>query len=217
MKNKILAMTLVSALAVGSVATTSFAETTTQTNQNVQMKEKFERPANEIFGKITAISENSVTISLAEMKTPENGGKKFGNPPEKPEKDGKGVPPEKSQQDGNRPERKELTNAEIAEMKKKFEENVTLTGESKTIDISNANFNDFGRGPKDGKQPDKQADSSTNNSSNDNKKQELSYKDYKVGDYISIELTAENSNVAKSVRGAGMMRGMEPPKDDNKN
>lgn len=74
MKNKILTMTLVSMLAVSSISVNAFAETTTESNQNQQMKERPEKPENEIFGKITAISENSVTISVAEMKKPENGG-----------------------------------------------------------------------------------------------------------------------------------------------
>lgn len=96
-------------------------------------------------------------------------------------------------------------------MKKKFEESITLTGETKTIDISSANFNDFGRG-RDGKGQNK-----NNNTANGaaTTKKEKSYKDYQVGDYISIELTDKNSTTAKSVRGAGMMRGMKPPKDRN--
>ncbi len=219
MKNKILTMTLVSMLAVSSISVNAFAETSTESNQNQQMKERPEKPENEIFGKITAISENSVTISVAEMKQPENGGQTQGTPSERPENGGQrfGTSKEKPQNDnnqnGNRPERKQLTDAEIAEMKKKFEENITLTGETKTIDISSANFNDFGRG-RDGKGQNK-----NNNTSNgaDTKKTEKSYKDYQVGDYISIELTDKDSTTAKSVRGAGMMRGMEPPKDNNNN
>ena len=220
MKNKILAITLVSMLAVSSISVNAFAETTTESNQNQQMKERLEKPENEIFGKITAISENSVTISVAEMKKPENIGQNQGIPPERPENGGRrfGTPKDKPQNDnnqnGNRPERKQLTDAEIAEMKKKFEESITLTGETKTIDISSANFNDFGRGKRDGNRQNENNNASTETNNN---KIEKSYKDYQVGDYISIELTDKNSTTAKSVRGAGMMRGMEPPKDRNNN
>ena len=211
-------MTLVSMLAVSSISVNAFAEITTESNQNQQMKERPEKPENEIFGKITAISENSVTISVAEMKRPENGGENQGTSPERPENGGQrlGISKEKPQNDnnqnGDRPERKQLTDAEIAEMKKKFEENITLTGETKTIDISSANFNDFGRGMRDGK-----GQNGNNNTANGaaTTKTEKSYKDYQVGDYISIELTDKDSTTAKFVRGAGMMRGMEPPKDRN--
>ena len=153
-----------------------------------------------------------MTISLAEMKMPEDGGqrKEKGTPPEKPAND--------NGQMGERPERKELTETELAEMKKKFEENVTLTGESKTINIKDANFNDFGRGPRDGKK------FGENNSQNDEAakaaEQTKTYKDYEVGDYVFVELTAENSTTAKTVRGVGMMGGMmsgkEPPRKQQK-
>lgn len=241
MKNKIIAMTLVSMLAVNSLTINSFAETTATLNsQNNEMKGMPEKPKNEIFGKITAISQTSVTISVAEMKQPENIGNGFAsgnlkempqdgfgaNPPEKPQDGFGGNPPDKPQDGfgGNPPEmpqnangqnniseRKELTEAEIAEMKKKFEENVTLTGETKTIDISNASFNDFGRG----KRPEK-GQNGVNAVENNSSKVEKTYKDYNVGDYIVIELTAENSTTAKSVRDATMMRGMRPQRMDSK-
>lgn len=229
MKNKIIAMTLVSMLAVNSLTINSFAETTATLNsQNNEMKGMPEKPKNEIFGKITAISQNSVTISVAEMKQPENIGNGFAsgnpkempqdgfgaNPPEKPKNEFNGKPnemPQNANGQNNIPERKELTEAEIAEMKKKFEENVTLTGETKTIDISSASFNDFGRG----KRPEK-GQNGVNAVENNSSKVEKTYKDYNVGDYIVIELTAENSTTAKSVRDATMMRGMRPLRMDSK-
>lgn len=229
MKNKIIAMTLVSMLVVNSLTINSFAETTATLNsQNNEMKGIPEKPKNEIFGKITAISQTSVTISVVEMKQPENIGNGFasgnlkempqdgfgGNPPDKPQDGFGGTPPEMPQYSNGQngmPERKELTEAEIAEMKKKFEENVTLTGETKTIDISNASFNDFGRENR----PEK-GQNGVNAVENNSSKVEKTYKDYNVGDYIVIELTAENSTTAKSVRDATMMRGMRPQRMDSK-
>ena len=55
MKNKILTTILVSMLAVSSISVNAFAETTTESNQNQQMKERPEKPENEVFGKITSI------------------------------------------------------------------------------------------------------------------------------------------------------------------
>lgn len=229
MKNKIIAMTLVSMLAVNSLTINSFAKTTATLNsQNNEMKGMPEKPKNEIFGKITAISQTSVTISVAEMNQPEKTGNGFangnlpekpqdgfgGNPPDKPQDGFGGTPPEMPQNSNGQNgmlERKELTEAEIAEMKKKFEENVTLTGETKTIDISSASFNDFGRG----KGPEK-GQNGVNAVDNNSSKVEKTYKDYNVGDYIVIELTAENSTTAKSVRDATMMRGMRPQRMDQK-
>lgn len=207
MKKKILALTVASILGVSSIAFNSFAEgVNNQVGQERQMGERPERPENEIFGKITAISENSVTISLAEMKKPEDGQNGFGKGNEQRIRNGQ------NGQSGNRPEeRKELTEEQKAEMKKKMEERFTLTGETKTIDISKADFNAFGRGPRDGKT--KGADANANNNTNSNQKPTKTYKDYQVGDYISIELESKDSNTAKTVKDAFMMRDGMGPKD----
>lgn len=209
MKKKILALAVASILGVSSIAFNSFAEgVNNQVGQERQMGERPERPENEIFGKITAISENSVTISLAEMKKPEDGqggfDKKF---------DGQGRKDEQKWNNNSNtnqpPEKKELTEEQKAEMKKKMEERFTLTGETKTIDISKADFNAFGRGPKDGNKLQGAAINSNDNVK-DSQKVEKTYKDYQVGDYISIELESAGSNTAKTVRDAFMMRGMGP-------
>ena len=204
MKKKILALTIASILGVSSIAFNSFAENVNnQVGQERQMGKRPERPENEIFGKITAISENSVTISLAEMKKPEDMQKGFGKGNEQGNRDGK------NGQSGNRPEeRKELTEEQKAEMKKKMEEMFTLTGETKTIDISKADSNAFGRGPRKGKAKgdDTNVNNNTNNNENSIQKQEKTYKDYQVGDYISIELESKDSNTAKTVKEAFMMR-----------
>ena len=207
MKKKILALTVASILGVSSIAFNSFAEgANNQVGQERQMGERPEKPENEIFGKITAISENSVTISLAEMKKPEDGQNGFGKGNEQ------GIRNGQNGQSGNRPEeRKELTEEQKAEMKKKMEEMFTLTGETKTIDISKADFNAFGRGPRNGKT--KGADANANNDTNSNQKPVKTYKDYQVGDYISIELESKESNTAKTVKDAFMMRGGMRPKD----
>ena len=201
MKKRILIISAVALLGVSSLAFNSFAtNVTNQSNQGSQQKERPEKPKNQVFGKITAISENSVTISLAEMKQPENGQGRNGG--------------QNGNNNGNNnqnqpPERKELTEEQKAEMKKNLENMFTLTGETKTIDISSAKFNDFGRGPKDGNN-----NNSTSAANNENiNKTEKTYKDYQVGDYIAIELESETSNKAKSVRDAWGMRGGMPRGD----
>ena len=190
MKKKILALTVASILGVSSIAFNSFAEgVNNQLGQERQMGER---------------------ISLAEMKKPEDGqgksDKKF---------DGQGRKDEQKWNNNSNtnqpPEKKELTEEQKAEMKKKMEEMFTLTGETKTIDISKADFNAFGRGPRDGKT--KGSDANANNNTNSNQKPVKTYKDYQVGDYISIELESKDSNTAKTVKDAFMMRGGMGPKD----
>lgn len=212
MKKKILALTIASILGVSSIAFNSFAEgANNQVGQERQMGERPERPENEIFGKITAISENSVTISLAEMKKPEDGQRKFDK-----NFDSQGRKDKQNwSNNGNQnqpPEKKELTEEQKAEMKKKMEERFTLTGETKTIDISKADFNAFGRGLRDGKAKGDDANADTNNNVNNNQRPEKTYKDYQVGDYISIELESKDSNTAKAVKEAFMMRGGMKPR-----
>ena len=198
MKRRILIMSAVALLGVSTLAFNSFAtNVANQNNQESQQKEKPEKPKNQVFGKITSISENSVTISLAEMKKPENGQGR--NDEQKRDNSG-------NNNKNQPPERKELTEEQKAEMKKNLENMFTLTGETKTIDISSAKFNDFGIGPKNGKNDN---NSSAANNENSNKA-EKTYKDYQVGDYISIELESETSNKAKIVRDAFGMRGDMP-------
>ena len=185
---KLTAIILATILGISTIGCYSFANNVNNQNNNqFQKREEFKKPENEIMGKITAISENSVTISVAEFKKPENN-----NGEKSQEFDKKGTPPE-------RPENAQMTEEQLAEFKKKMEEMFNLTGETKTIDISQAKFDEFRKPPKD--------QDSNSNSENNNQKQEKTYKDYQVGDYITIELTEETSNKAKSVRSAGMMSG----------
>ena len=198
-------MLMVSSLFSVTAFATSNEASATANQQNEDGKRQPPKDMkNFVLGKITAISENSVTISVAEFKKPENGnGNKFdGNPPEKPNNQ------TDSQANGDasgNKERAKLTDEQIAEMKKKMEEMFTLTGDTKTIDISQATFGqDRGRGQNN------KDNNSTNNNSNDNannQNNKKTYKDYAVGDYITIELTAENSNVAKQVRDMRPMGG----------
>jgi hypothetical protein len=202
-------MLMVSSLFSVTAFATSNEVSATANQQNKDGKGQPPKDMNNlVFGKITAISENSVTISVAEMKKPEDGNeKKFdGNPPEKPNN--------QTNDAAGKMDRQNLTEEQIAEMKKKMEEMTTLTGETKTIDISNATFgNDRGRGQN-------KSDNNSSNNSNNNQQTTKTYKDYAVGDYITIELTGENTNVAKQV---GDMRpmGMGPRgqfgKDDKGN
>lgn len=207
MKKRIMAIMSATILGISALNFSAFAETTNTTNK---AKNNFQKPENEIFGKITAISEDSVTISVAEFKQPENG---MGNPPERPQGDNDGNPPERPQgnKGGNPPEKpNETMSAEqIENMKKNLENMFTLTGETKTINIKNAEFGGFGREPK--------KDSNENNNSTTTKENtQKTYKDFAVGDYISIELTSSTSNQAKRVRAVGgMMRGGQR-KDFNK-
>ena len=173
-----------------ATAFTAFAaiNTTNETKfENGERPEKKALPENVIFGKIKSIDANSVTIEVAtrkEMERPESSGQK-GTPPEKPQD---------NKQNGNPPEKPNLDNM------------FTLTGETKTINISQAEFG------KDFRPKDFNANAQGNNSTdkaNDTKTK--TYADYAVGDYIMIEATDNTYATAKSVRDAGFgggMRGM---------
>ena len=222
-KNRIFAFTVAMLLGVGTIGSiTSFADTLA-TTQNGQ--ERPQKPENEVIGKIAAISANSVTIALAERKMPENNGQLngqdnrhgFGNgqrpesfdnngqgfngekPPEPP-KDANGetlAPPNGTNQiappnDGN------------ANINFNFDDMFTLTGESTTIDISSATFDDF-------------RERKNNNNSSNSTNTTKTYSDYSVGDYVMIELTSSTSKVAKSVRSANMMHGGMGPRGSKPN
>lgn len=186
---KIFSIIMISMLIVTSLfSVTAFATgNSVNVNQNQQngMKQPPQDMKNHVFGKITAISENSVTISVVEMKKPENtDGQKFNARPEN---------------NGNGNNQQKPTEEQLAGMKKNFENMFTATGETKTIDISNAKFGRERRKPKD--------NNSANNNSTTTEEKTKTYKDYAVGDYITIELTGENTNVAKEVSDIGRMPG----------
>lgn len=184
-KSLVLALSIVMAFA--SVFTT-FAETVVNETEFKRFEngERPARPENEIIGRIKSISESQVTIEVAtrkEMAKPQNNGQK-GNPPEK--QDG-------NFQNGNPPEKPNL------------DEMFTLTGETKTIDISQAEFN------KNFRPQDKNTNAQGNNANNLEQVKQKTYTDYKVGDYIMIEATDSTYKTAKTIRDAGFgggMRGM---------
>ena len=200
--NKLIAVGVAFILAVGSIGcTASFAATETTAKTDEQRPKK---PENEVIGKITAISANSVTISLAERKMPDNLGQEQGK--DKPEFKN-GQRPEffnnnDQDFDGKQPP-EPPTNENGEKPSFNFDNFFTLTGESTTIDISSATFDDFRERFKD------KDDSNTTTKT----KAAKTYKDYAVGDYIAIELTSSTSKVAKSVRSANMIRGGFGPRD----
>ncbi len=234
MKNKkILTIAIIGALALSSIASNmiTFAAGTNNTQNEVPAK-----PENEVIGKITAISANSITVTLAEMKAPSEDGQNQGN---MPSKDGEGrgnmspkggegrsnMPPKDGEGRGNMPPKdgaKRATPPEIKrdgqmppEQRENIERNLdnmfTLTSTSKTYNISNAKFDEFMR---------------HDDSSSDENTKAKTYSDYKVGDYVMIELESSTSTVAKSVRSANMAMhgGMGPkgglqnrPQDGNQN
>ncbi|MBR1844365.1 MAG: hypothetical protein IJ790_01395 [Lachnospiraceae bacterium] len=212
MKNKkLLTIATIGALAVSSIASNmiTFAAGTNNTQNEVPAK-----PENEVIGKITAISANSITVTLAEMKAPSEDGQNQGNMPPKdgegrgnmPPKDGakRATPPEIKRDGQMPPEQRENIERNLDDM-------FTLTSTSKTYNISNAKFDEFMR---------------HDDSSSDENTKTKTYSDYKVGDYVMIELESSTSTVAKSVRSANMAMhgGMGPkgglqnrPQDGNQN
>ena len=199
----------------GSFAT--FATTADTTNQKREQRE-FKRPENEIFGKITAINANSVTISVATIKDFErNRDGRLSTPPEIKRGNRGGNPPEKPQegQNGERPEMpQEGQNGERPEMPN-MDDMFTLTGETKTINISNAEFVSGFRPRLNGQ--------NANDSSNATETKKT-YQDFSVGDYISVETTDSTYSTAKTVReafGGGGGRGFDDRKqkggNNNKN
>lgn len=195
---KLLTIATIGALALSSIASNmiTFAAGTNNTQNEVPAK-----PENEVIGKITEISANSITVTLAEMKAPSEDGQNQGNMPPKdgegrgnmPPKDGakRATPPEIKRDGQMPPEQRENIERNLDDM-------FTLTSTSKTYNISNAKFDEFMR---------------HDDSSSDENTKAKTYSDYKVGDYVMIELESSTSTVAKSVRSANMaMHGGMGPK-----
>ena len=219
MKNKnlrVLAPILMGTMIAMSQSFAFAATTTTTTTTAAETKEKPKMPENMIFGKITAISKDSMTISVATMKERPEGkdGEKMA-PPEKPANDStkdSTTPPEKpandSTKDSTTPPEKPTDDGTKRE-KPNDDDMFTLTGETKTIDISSATFGH------DGKRPDDKKSNETSSTTETEKAK--TYANYSVGDYVGIELTNSTSTVAKSVREAfGGPMGGGGPKDGGK-
>lgn len=141
----------------------SFSTFATNVDNNNTKKE---RPAKEdnknvVIGKITSIDATNVTVSIATRKKREK----------------KNV--DKTQ---NTQKEKQIPS---------IEDRFTLTGESKTYNISSA---DFGR--KRGQT------ATTENTEEKAKNEKMTYADYKVGDYVKITLENETSTTVKRIRNA---------------
>ena len=172
--NKLLTVTIIGALAISAMGSIAFAATSNILEQGfAQSFEKGDKPAkpeNEVFGKITAITADSVTISLAERKMPDGlkmtgEGARLATPPEIG-KGGRGFangerPEPPTNTNGERPELPTNANGEMPE-KINPDNMFTLTGETKTYDISSASFDDF-------RKKDFSNDQNTDNNTNETK------------------------------------------------
>ena len=187
---------IISILAVVIVAAITFAHNSyaenlngvNESNNEVQFdaKNRPEKPENEVMGKITAISADSITITIAEMKKPE----------------GRTNPPENKEKNDN-----SNLNKEIPEMN--MDDMFTLTNTTKTYNITNADLIKF-------KKPefDKNDNNSQNNDATKKRTREelekdskATYTDFAIGDYVSIELESSTSTNAKKVRSFDRMGG----------
>ena len=185
-KNLIIILSIIMAF---TTAFTAFAAINSTNEAKFGNGERPTMPENMITGKIKSIDANSVTIEVATMKEMEK--PEFGQNNNDMKK-----PPENAKNDfqnGNPPE------------KPNFDNMFTLTGETKTINISQAEFGkDFKI--KDFKGKIQEDNASNNSNAFDNAKQKT-YADYAVGDYITIEATDNTYKTAKRVRDAGMFGG----------
>lgn len=139
---------------------------------------------NAISGKITSINANYVNIDVATPKKME------------------------------KPEESNATNdSSKKEEKRNIEDMYTLTGEKKTINISQAKFvGDVRIMNEDLKNNTDKA----NDNKNQEKSKELTYSDFAVGDYIRIVLAEDGSNVAKVVMKGGIFRNRPEGQPDKK-
>ena len=193
----------ITTIAVGLVAGSVLAANNTTEVKKMEGEnrpERPEKPENEVFGKITSINANTITVTIAEMKKPE----------------GRTNPPEKNDNNKNNNSREDRPEINMDDM-------FTLTNDTKTYTITNANLIKF-------KKPDLDKNDNTNKSTNkDNikrrtreeleKDSKATYTDFAVGDYVSIELESSTSTNAKTVRSFDRMgggRGMDGGRGFNK-
>ena len=186
---RIINMLTISLLAVGLVAGTTVAAT----NKNVETK-KFdasnrpEKPENEVIGKITSINADSITINLAEMKMPEGR---------------TDAPKQSNDNNGNN----DNQNKERPDINFNIDDMFTLTGNTKTYTITNANLIK-------NKRHELNKDDNANKEEMKKKTREeleaenkATYTDFAVGDYVIIELESSTSTTAKTVRSFDRMGG----------
>lgn len=188
---------IISILAVVIVAAITFAHNSYADNLNgvnesnneirFDAKNRPEKPENEVMGKITAISADSITITIAEMKKPEG----RTNPPENKEK---------NDDSNSTKERPEIN----------MDDMFTLTNTTKTYNIASAELIKF-------KKPEFDKNDNNNSKNNNDtqrrtreeleKDSKATYTDFAVGDYVSIELESSTSTNAKKVRSFDRMGG----------
>lgn len=196
MKKRIFALAMCLVLGVVSASSVFAANENTDREKRMEFKE----PENQVIGKITSIDENNIVISVAKRKEIEKPVDKNdgSNPPEKKE----------FKKDDANKERPEIN----------MDDFFTLTGETKTINIKNADF---------GKDIDyKDFKPEDNNKENNKEKmaelyknaKDKTYANYKVGEYVSIECTDSTYKTAKTVRNGSMvgMRGRDDRFDGKK-
>ena len=179
----------ITTIAVGLVACSVLAANNTAEVKKIEGENRPERPAkpeNEVFGKITSIDANTITVTIAEMKIPEG----RTNPPENNNKNDNDI----NKNNNSREDRPEIN----------MDDMFTLTNNTKTYTITNANLIKF-------KKPDFDKNDNTNKSTNKDdmknktreeleKENKATYTDFAVGDYVSIELESSTSTNAKTVR-----------------
>lgn len=202
MKKKFLYLLFAISLLSSSVAFagTSGNNTDIKNNKQFNNENRDKKPENEVIGKITSISENSITVTIAERKQLDFKNNK--------------KPDNKNNND----------NSKNDSVKPEFnpDDMFNLTNETKTYDISSAKLlagRNFGN-----------AKNNNNNKNDNNTarekptEEEIKYTDFKTGDYVMIELESSTSTKAKTVRNAtgrfgGGRDGMRPDnskKDDMK-
>ena len=181
----------ITTIAVGLVAGSVLAANNTTEVKKMEGEnrpERPEKPENEVFGKITSIDANTITVTIAEMKIPE----------------GRTNPPEKNDNNKNNNSKEDRPEINMDDM-------FTLTNNTKTYTITNANLIKF-------KKPDLDKNHNTNKSTNKDdmknktreereKENKATYTDFAVGDYVSIELESSTSTNAKTVRSFDRMGG----------
>ena len=195
MKKKILYLLFAISLLSSSIAfaATSGNNTDIKNNKQFNNENRDKKPENEVIGKITSISENSITVTIAERKQLD-----FKN--------------------NKKPDNKNnIDNSKNNSDKPEFnpDDMFNLTNETKTYDISSSKLlagRNFGN-----------AKNNNNNKNDNNTAkekptdEEIKYTDFKTGDYVMIELESSTSTKAKSVRKAtgGFGGGRDGMRQDN--
>ena len=182
MRKFIKALTITT-IAIGLVAGSVLAATNTTEVKKIEGEnrpERPEKPENNVFGKITSIDANTITVTIAEMKKPEG----RTNPPENKDNNSKQDRPEINMDDM-----------------------FTLTNTTKTYTITNANLIKFKKHDIDNNNSNNKEDMKKKTREELEAENKATYTDFAVGDYVSIELESSTSTNAKTVRSFDRMGG----------